>query len=344
MDLAGHRKITKTAVDEYIAENGLKTNSFQHRQLRDLTESIADFAVERDILDVVSLGHWSNFAQHHHFMRRFDGQSPHAAWKAACDWINENAVKHARSALQDRRRWGFKYLGYAAHAIEDSFAGGHVQRLPAGGPLLPGGITHVKMYAGHEKHNHTAMDKAWKTKTGALSLQGKLAKNAVKALIYLIFANVAKAQKAKSKTITSLDGWVTYRDKWLKASSQLSKERDGAYDLVDDFYTGIVWGNTNTATNFDEKGLADAIFDKLHVKTNKVRAVFERLDEYHTADSDDVALHYVNRLRKSPSGKVTKAVVADSKLVDILIKVMDEGWTSGDEKKCIKFLKDQSGR
>ncbi len=353
MDLSGHKTVTATAIREFLKETGSASGSFNHMQLHMPHRSYstvtyttpADHAVYRDIIDVATTGHWSNFAQKHHFMRRFDGQSPYGAWEDACKWIRENALAFAKAAVGSNGQYHIDDLGYAAHAIEDSFAGGHCVRERAAGPTMPGAITHIKMYAGAEKDGHEHADTTWwDKKAGTLSLEGKLAKNAVKALLHLVFANVGKARASGTKSPAALDGWIGYRDKWLKASSRLSKERDGAYDLVDDYWNGIVWGNGNHAFNFDEEGMADAIFDKLGTNTGKIYKAFWRLNEYHTVDADDVAHYYVSRLRKNPGHKVTRAVVGDGKVVDILIKVLDEGWTTGDEQACIDFLKKEAGR
>lgn len=346
MELDGHRQITETACKEFLAEIKAGTGSFAHKQLHHyqgtrggvVETTPASHAVERDIIDVLTTGHWSNFAQKHHFMRRFDGQRPHAAWEDATKWILKNAVKFADNAVRGKGRYHIDAMGYAAHAVEDSFASGHAVRTKPGGATKPGEITHVKMYAGSEKHDHAHHDSTWKNKKGGLSLEGQLAKNAVKALLHLIFSNVSAARAKGQTTLTTLTGWTTYRDTWLKASARLSKERDGAYDLVDDYYNGIVWGNGNHALNFDEEGLAKAIHKKLHIHTRKVTAAFKRLDEYHTVDADDVAHYYVEILRKKPKSATTMAVLKDKATVRILVKVLDEGWTTGGEQKCIDFL------
>ena len=196
------------------------------------------------------------------------------------------------------------------------------------------------MYAGDEKKGHSHKDKTWWDKDkNDFSREGQLAKNAVKALLRIIFADVVRARTQRRWAVSGLGGWVALRGKWLKASSLLSHERDGAYDLVDDFYNGIVWGNTNHAINFDEAGLADAIYRRLRTDTRKIYRVFDRLYQYHTVDSDDVAEIYVNKLRAMPSSPITRAVRGDRRLSRFLIKILDEGWTSGGEHACIDFLK-----
>jgi len=341
MKLDGHREISNRAVKEFLAEPGngrYAADLYAEIRTRAGTTKVAvgEYAVQRDLNDVFTLGHWSNFAQKHHFMRRFDGQSQQGAYDDACEWILSNAVKFANAVLKGDGPGELQALGNAMHAVEDSFASGHAEREKAGGPTAPGAIKRIKMYAGSEKEGHSHGDKTWRDGS-KLSLEGELAKNAAKALVAVIFAEVERARASKQKSVNGLSGWIAYREKWLRAG-KLSGERDGAYDLVDDFYNGVVWGDTNTAFNFDEEGMANAIWSKLGDDTRKIRAAFNRLYEYHTVDSDDVAEIYVNKLRKNPSSKTTRAVLGDKLLVGDLVKIMDEGWTSSGEQDCIKFL------
>ena len=348
MKIDGHAKITGAAVNEFLAEADPAVSAFAGTQLVYETQSdhgptsiktLGYYAVKRDLIDVVTTGHWSNFAQRHHFMRRFDGQSPFEAYEDACNWVVSNAIDFADGAVRAMGSFKLQALGNACHAIEDSFAGGHAVRERHGGPLLPGAITHIKMYAGAEKEDHDHMDTTWwDAGRDDFSLEGKLAKNAVKALLAVVFADVARARSGRQRSLSGLSGWVGFRNRWLKASSKLSKERDAAHDLVDDFYAGIVWGDTNHAFNFDEAGLADAIHDRLGDDTRKVYQAFQRIYEYHTVDSDDVAEIYVDKLRNAPSSRVARAVLADRRLADFLIKLLDEGWTSDGEQACIDFL------
>jgi hypothetical protein len=363
MKLDGHQFMTDTAVREFLKEAPAPVAAFAYNQLVLETEidgvttrkGVGDAAVRRDLIDVVSTGHWSDFAQKHHFMRRFDGQSPRQAYEEACEWIRSNALKYANSAVKGMGSLQLQALGNAAHAIEDSFAGGHTSRDAHQGPTQPGPITNVKLYSGHDKDHvethdgkvltHSEADKTWgDAKKGTLTLEGTVAKNAVKALLKMIFDEVMRARAAKIGSLASLSGWGSFKDKWLAASSRLSVERDGAIDLVDDFYRGVVWGDTNTAFNFDEKGMANAIYSKLGADTKKVYDAFHRLNEYHTVDADDVAELYVNKLRKGSDLKIPLAVKGDERLVGLLVSIMKAGWTSDGEQECIDYLQSGKGR
>jgi hypothetical protein len=97
-------------------------------------------------------------------------------------------------------------------------------------------------------------------------------------------------------------------------------------------------GLTSVAWNMDEEGLAKAIYQELGPETVKVRQVFEELDQRRNADADDVAQIYV-QLLSSRKGAVLEMVKTDGPLKQLLIKILNEGWTSPDEQKCIDFLR-----
>ena len=353
MKLDGHQFMTDTAVAEFLKEAPAELQAFARSQLTAVvrtefgrsTVGVGDMAVQRDITDVATLGHWSNFAQKHHFMRRFDGQSPRQAYDEACDWIRTNALKFANAAIKGDGISKLQAMGNAAHAVEDSFAGGHATRDAHKGPTEPGAITNIKRYAGDDKHGHGEADKTWgDADKKTLTLEGTVAKNAVKALLGVIFADVMRARASKVASLASLSGWAAFKDKWLAAASRLSGERDGAYDLVDDFYRGVVWGNTNTAFKFNEAGMADAIYSNLGSDTKKIYDAFDRLNQYHTVDADDVAEIYVNKLRNDSSLRVSTAVKGDQRLVGLLVSIMKAGWTSDGEQACIDYLQSGGGR
>ncbi len=96
------------------------------------------------------------------------------------------------------------------------------------------------------------------------------------------------------------------------------------------------WGSLGVTFNMDEEGLAKCLA-AMGGNTRRVFAVFEYLNKKHRSDADDVAVLYVGHMRKSPG--LAAAVRADTPLTSLLIRVMDEGWTSDDEKKAIAFLR-----
>ena len=96
------------------------------------------------------------------------------------------------------------------------------------------------------------------------------------------------------------------------------------------------WGSLGVTFNMDEEGLAKCLAS-MGGNTERVFTIFKHLDAHHNSDADDVAVLYVGHLMKSPG--LAAAVRADASLTALLIRVMDEGWTSDDEKKAIAFLR-----
>ncbi len=339
--LTGHAKLTAAAVRELRHETAPNF----------LTQGYAEVAlpaatVARDVYDFLNTGHWADFGQKHHFMRKFDSQSPYQAYEAAVEWIRSNALTSAKALAARLPRGGssapasirevfsginWQPLGNAVHALEDSFAAGHVVRGASAGAGSPGPIEGVKRYAGAEMEGHKEGDDAWEDARGGFSASGRLAIGAVKALLRVVMAT---AQAGPSPA--TLAGWQGFREKWLKAGESLSHDKDRVFELIDRYTTSLRHGATNLKTlNMDEEGLAKALLAETPATT---LAVFVRLDAQYNSDADDVAEIYVRLVRHQGGAKVA-ALKANKPLVTRLIKVLHEGWTTGGEKKCIEFLK-----
>lgn len=367
--LPGHARITSRAVNELSSANkdhpiysalgaaGLPTN-----------------VIARDIIDVLIGGHWADFGQCHHFMRRFDGQSEKDAHAEAVAWIQKNALDAARTlctqiryfygkggipagppARNDPRgiyvlageptndpempvanRPSWQCLGNAVHATQDSFAWGHAEReTPSGNS--PGAIQRVKRYAGSEKDGHKEADDLWFDKAkNDFSQDGRFAIDATKDLLKVV---VDTALTTKGGSPAFLAGFASFQTTWLAASPNLSSARDRAFDLIDKHYTGVRLGASNLKTvNMDEAGLAKDLYKEAAGGTKVVLDVFARLEKHYSSDADDVAEHFVNLVKKG-GGAAEKAVAADKALVKTLIEVLDAGWTSSGEQACIDYLK-----
>ncbi len=94
-------------------------------------------------------------------------------------------------------------------------------------------------------------------------------------------------------------------------------------------------GSFSMTINMDESGLADELVSFGRNEPRLIR-VFRRLDRVHNSDADDVAFEYVSKMRASGRASTLKTML---QLREILIKVMDEGFTSSSEKEAIDFLK-----
>ncbi|HMB69165.1 MAG TPA: hypothetical protein VKU85_07625 [bacterium] len=99
------------------------------------------------------------------------------------------------------------------------------------------------------------------------------------------------------------------------------------------------WGSLGVTVSMDEDGLATALV-RMGRNLPRVRSVFERLKTHHPSDSDDVALLYVEKLRRGTNGAaVLGALKSEPALRKLLIDVMDGGWTTAREKEAIRFLR-----
>ncbi|QEL21082.1 hypothetical protein [Limnoglobus roseus] len=102
--------------------------------------------------------------------------------------------------------------------------------------------------------------------------------------------------------------------------------------VINRFRTGG-WGAT---FNMDEDGLAKCLA-AMETNLPRVRKVIDFLDKYQNSDADDVSVLYVQAIQQKPA--VRTALKADKELVKLLIKTMDEGYTSGEERDAINWLK-----
>lgn len=380
-NLTGHARLTALAVRE------LANTCNSHPLAASMANAgLPGNVVMRDLLDIILLGHWADYGQSHHFMRRFDGQSPYMAYEEDVEWVRSNAQRAARtlsrriryyawprpvagvapraatqnrcnlttlphtslSPHQARKILGgdaanddyinWQHLGNAIHALQDSFAAGHARRSPSTDPKQPGAIEYIKVYAGADKHKHADHDKRWfDEKNERFSVTGRHAVNATRALLEIVLTT-AHGGTRNNASVLQLHGWNSFQQHWLAASPSLSRARDFAIDLIERFHTGIHLGNNTSTFNMDEEGLAKALLQECGTDMQKVFSVFSRLDGHYDTDVDDVAERYVKRVKDKP-GPVSKALSGHKKLVALLIKVMDEGWTSDGEQACIGYLK-----
>ncbi len=99
------------------------------------------------------------------------------------------------------------------------------------------------------------------------------------------------------------------------------------------------WGSFGLTASLDEDGLAETLVG-MGTNLPRVQAVFEKLGQSHNSDADDVAVLYVQKLQVSPQrNTIVGAFKQRPTLRNLLIRIMDEGWTSAEEKAAIAFLK-----
>lgn len=107
--------------------------------------------------------------------------------------------------------------------------------------------------------------------------------------------------------------------------------RDDATFIVNHFR----WGALRMTVSLDEEGLANALVG-MGVNMPRVYDIFIRLDDAHNSDVDDVALLYLEKVNQRSD--ILRAIKSHKRLKTLLIKSLDEGWTSAREKAAIKQL------
>ncbi len=96
------------------------------------------------------------------------------------------------------------------------------------------------------------------------------------------------------------------------------------------------WGMLRMTVSLDEDGLADALVN-MGQNMPRIYNIFRRLAEVHPSDVDDVALLYIEKLRRRLS--IMQAVKSHTQLRALLIRSMDEGWTTSRENAAIGLLR-----
>jgi hypothetical protein len=94
-------------------------------------------------------------------------------------------------------------------------------------------------------------------------------------------------------------------------------------------------GGLGMTFNMDEEGLAKSLA-AMSTNMPRVKAIFEYLNANHNSDADDVAVIYVKLIKTSQA--IGNALKGDPELVKLLIRILDEGWTSAEEKEAIAWL------
>lgn len=86
----------------------------------------------------------------------------------------------------------------------------------------------------------------------------------------------------------------------------------------------------------DETGMARALATEQRNNLSFVHRVFLNLNNNYNADADDVAMEYVKIARRD-SGLV-QYLRENNALRELLIQLLDEGWTSTEEQEAIRYL------
>lgn len=105
----------------------------------------------------------------------------------------------------------------------------------------------------------------------------------------------------------------------------------------DRFVQRLIDKHTNIAST-NEEAIATAIIKECSYEMDKVMAVFKELDWAYSTDADDIAVRYVQKLQSAPM-QVKLAFKRHKRLRNLLISIMESGWTGNDEIKAIAYVR-----
>jgi hypothetical protein len=124
------------------------------------------------------------------------------------------------------------------------------------------------------------------------------------------------------------------------SSSKVGFEVSHGFDLymkrdAEFIINGFRFGGMKMTVNMDEEGLAAALV-KMGPNADRLRRIFIRLRDAHQTDSDDVTMHYVER---APVTLLRAVKQVDPGLINLMIKLLEDGPTFADEERAIAKLK-----
>lgn len=98
------------------------------------------------------------------------------------------------------------------------------------------------------------------------------------------------------------------------------------------------WGSFGLTASMDEVGLAK-FCARIGNNPPRLIGVFERLMRRHYSDTDDVAYYYVKEMKEKHPTVMKQIKQCSPKLIELLIKCLDGGWTTSSEYKLISYLR-----
>ena len=197
----------------------------------ELSHKIKEGYLTREVVAVdleppLVFGHYWNWGQKYHFMRRSSGATVKDAHKEAIELIRKEAMnwirlmirvlhtyrRHGRSGGSTvfLRKQAASHLAIALHSLQDSFSPGHTKRVRYEDSQYPGAIEDIYIYKKQDKHKHSQHD----IDSGSVhSLHARSSVYASADLLRLC------ALSASMKSMLPI-GWSAFENRWLKLSSQ----------------------------------------------------------------------------------------------------------------------------
>ena len=87
----------------------------------------------------------------------------------------------------------------------------------------------------------------------------------------------------------------------------------------------------------DEAGIANALVREYGINMDRVFPVFCELNRSYSSDADDVARLFIHRVRRT-GGLVEHALRLHGALRQLLVEILEDGWTSSEERNLINYL------
>ena len=169
----------------------------------------------------------------------------------------------------------------------------------------------------------TSENKAWATGREATTLGGGFAGGAAGGAIAGIWCGPVGI--AVGAAVGGVFGALLSDEVYLEVAGT---ERVAVNRFIDPY---------TTAMNTDEEGIANALVNDAGINMDLVYLAFLELDANYSADADDVALQYVKKVH-AKRGSVLHALQLNKDLINLLIRLLDEGWTSNEETQAIRYL------
>lgn len=98
------------------------------------------------------------------------------------------------------------------------------------------------------------------------------------------------------------------------------------------------WGSFGMTVNMDEDGLANYLV-RIGNNPPRIKAIFQRLITAHWMDSDDVAHLYCTKMRTRHESVMRAIKRADSTVIDLIWRCLDEGITTSGEYQEMAWLR-----
>jgi hypothetical protein len=98
------------------------------------------------------------------------------------------------------------------------------------------------------------------------------------------------------------------------------------------------WGSFRMTASMDEKGLASYM---VGMGNNPIRlkGIWNWLIKHHWSDSDDVVFEYVKIVKRINPSLFRQIARSDKEVIKLMIRALDEGWTTKGEHEQIAYLK-----